>query len=160
MKLAPVWLVLGLGLAGCTATGPAVGAKAPDAELELLTKPGKFVTIGGEKKVRVLDFWATWCSPCHASMPFIEKLHATYKDKGVEVMGISNESRMEVEKFHSTSGYTYPMFLDSFGDANRRFKVQALPTMVVIDREGVIRFLGSPFDSKEVIAAVEQALKS
>lgn len=93
-------------------------------------------------------------------MPFIEKIHTSYKDKGVEVMGVTNENRLTVEKFHQSSGYTYPIYLDSFGDANRRYNIQAIPTLVVIDKNDQVRFVGSPFEADKVTQAIDAALKS
>ena len=145
-------------LAGCAVESANIGSRAPDAKLEMLTEPGKMVSIQGQSNVRIIDFWATWCGPCRQSMPFIENLHKKYKDKGVQVMGVTDEPRGVVEKFHQELGYDYPIFLDSYGDANRRYAVRAIPHVVVIGKNGIIRWMGSPFDTEGVTEAVESAL--
>ena len=145
-------------LGGCAVEVAEVGSKAPDAKLEPLDKMGGSASIRDTKGVRVIDFWATWCGPCRQSMPFIQKIHDSYAAKGVSVMGISNEARPAVEQFHKESGYTYPIYLDLYNDANRRYKILAIPTLVVIGKDDVIKFIGSPFDAAQVTQAIDRAV--
>lgn len=153
--------LMALGWAGCAMQMPQVGAQAPDAVVEPLLEPGKKVSIVTASRVKVLDFWATWCGPCQETMPFVQKLFDSYKDKGVDIMAISNESPATVaEHRRQSSSFTYPVYLDLYGDATRRYNVRTIPHMVVIDGTGRIVFEGSPFEAASVTNAIDSALMS
>lgn len=139
---------------------PESGNAAPNAALEPLDSPGKTVSIHDIDSVRVIDFWATWCGPCRQTMPFIQKLHDDYGNKGVQILGVTQEPRGTVAPFERSSGYNYPIYLDPFGSASRAYNVTAIPKLFVIDKRNRIVFVGSPFDEGAVIEAIEGALKS
>ena len=124
-----------------------VGAvpKAPDFSLPDLS--GKTVTLEQYRgSVVVLDFWATWCPPCRASIPELVKLQDKYKDDGLVVLGISTDDQRKVNNAYLRSfcdkfkinyrvlRYDYKVIEAYFGN-----QAPALPTMYVIDREGHVR---------------------
>lgn len=90
-------------------------------------------------KVVVLDFWGSWCPPCRAAMPSIEKIHQKYKDKGVVVLGLNYERRPDADpkKFMADNGITYGLVLGAETIADK-YKVPGWPTFYVIDRQGDI----------------------
>jgi peroxiredoxin len=112
-------------------------------------------------KVVLLDFWATWCAPCIKSMPAVEKLYASRKDKGFVALGVSiDEDQKKVAPFLKKHAFTYSILLD---DAKAptwaAYKVKAIPAIYLIDREGqiVAQWKGEP-KMKDVEAAVDAAL--
>ncbi|HYF15898.1 MAG TPA: TlpA disulfide reductase family protein [Phycisphaerales bacterium] len=121
----------------------APGDLAPDFKLQ--DADGKAVGLEDYRgKVLVMDFWATWCPPCRASMPAMERLHKKYDGKAVAIVGFNAEggrSGADPVKFKSDAGYTYGLLLgaDAIG---RKFRVAALPTFYVIDREGKVVWAG------------------
>lgn len=153
-----------LWILGCSegwSTNPAVsvGNPAPEARLESLREPGKFVSISDFKgKVLMLDFWATWCGPCIASMPEVQKLWDMYHDKGLEIVGITQEDRTVVKKFFTLKPLTYPIYLDGSMAANTKYGISEIPTVVIIDRQGKIAFVGHPAEP-EMMQALEASLK-
>ena len=91
--------LLGAALAGAVSTTDAanIGSKAPKLQIEHWVK-GKPVDLAmaDEKKIHILEFWATWCGPCRDSIPHLTKLQEKYKGKGVTVIGITDEPKATV----------------------------------------------------------------
>ena len=137
-------LVMAL-LAGCTdKSAPSDVSSAPDFTLQDMS--GKAVKLSDYKgKVVLLGFWATWCPPCRASVPGLEKLHKTYKDKGLVVLAVSVDQGGwdEVKSFISEQGITY-MVLKGTDDVQVQYQVRSIPMLLVLNKEGKIakRYLG------------------
>jgi len=168
MKLRYNWgLKLGVAFAivlvlGCSDDPDTVmvGHAVPDKAVEALANPGHDVSPRDFKgKVVLIDFWATWCGPCKAFMPVVQQIYTTYHDKGLEVMSVSNETRTQVEAFHKTVKYTFPVYLDSFDVLQKAFQVTAIPHIAVIDRNGNVAYDGEA-DPAVVTKAVESAIGS
>jgi peroxiredoxin len=135
-----------------------VGHEAPDflPAVQSGDKLGKLSSMRG--KVVVIDFFATWCGPCVETMPHVEALHKKLAAQGLVVFGVSNESpgivARAAERFH----VTYPLASDESEGVSASYQVFALPTMVVIDRKGVVKEVAIS-DTEAVDAAVANALK-
>ncbi len=89
--------------------------------------------------VVVLDFWATWCGPCQIAVEHLNDLQAKYHQQGVEVIGLSSESDAEIAEWMKLHGVAYPCARDPGDAIAGAYAVQALPTLVVIDKTGVVR---------------------
>jgi thiol-disulfide isomerase/thioredoxin len=117
------------------------GAGSPAASFTLPDLSGAAVSLESfrGKKGVLLDFWATWCPPCRASLPAIAGLKQKYADK-VEVLSLNQgETVNKVTGFLSSQGLNLRVLLDSEGAVARAYGVRGIPTFVVIDREGVIK---------------------
>lgn len=143
-----------IAIVGCgEPTGLEPGMSAPPVRLEPLNQPGKSVNLSQFKgKAILLDFWATWCGPCRQIMPLVQHLHDKYGAKDLAVVGITEEERSTVEQFRYKEPYNYPVYLDKGGAVGKTYQISALPTFVLIDRNGKIVWKGFP-DSAEVIQA-------
>jgi len=91
-------------------------------------------------KVVVIDFWATWCGPCRDDVPNMKTFYGMYKDKGVEIVGISVDATKEdVEKFVKRNGMTWIQTFDGReGPTAARFGVKGFPTLFVVKKDGTI----------------------
>jgi len=94
-----------------------------------------------EKGPVLVDFWATWCKPCLASLPEMQSLHERFADEGLTVIGVSIDGPRnfaKVRPFARRFGLGYPIVLDEDGTLQRRFQVQAIPLTVLIGTDGRI----------------------
>ncbi len=124
----------------------AIGAVAPDFEMK--DAAGKTVKLADYKgKVIVLDFWATWCGPCVASMPHTQEVAAHYKDQGVVVIGsCTSDKRKAFESWVAKNQAKYPDFvyahdpLEKSPDrpARKLYGVEGIPMQFVIGRDGKV----------------------
>ena len=113
------------------------GKDAPDFTLK--TFKGETVQIKKLRgKVVLLSFWASWCGPCRQEMPVIEKLSHQYRDQGFLVFGVNDEDRGTISDYIKENGYSFPTLVDEEQEASMLYHVGAIPTTVVIDREGKI----------------------
>jgi peroxiredoxin/outer membrane lipoprotein-sorting protein len=149
------------------------------AEVQALNLPGERVLLTGKNamdfelkdiqgvqvrlsdyrgKIVLLDFWATWCPPCRKELPSIEKLHRQFADKDVVVLGINDEDSSTVKGFLKKNEYTITTLMDSRKNVHRMYGARAIPTVIVIDRGGVIRahYIGGRTEA-ELVAALKTA---
>jgi thiol-disulfide isomerase/thioredoxin len=137
----------------------AVGTPAPDWELPV---PGGGVMKLSEHagKVVVLDFWGTWCPYCLKAMPDIQRLHESYKDRGVVVLGLNTENspRADPAGFMKQKGYTYGLVLNA-ERITRSYRVFGYPTLYVIGRDGKVALVeqGAKPDLYGLVARVIDA---
>jgi len=115
-----------------------IGSPAPDFVLEDLSgNPVKLSELKG--RLVVLNFWATWCTPCRTEMPEFQEIYQQ-NEQDLVVLGINLEqSPGEIQEFISQLKVTYPILLDTDGLVSRLYKVIQLPNTYFIDRQGILR---------------------
>jgi len=132
------------------------GSEVPDFQLPSLAG-GETALASYRGKVVVLNFWATWCPPCVAEMPSLERLHRTLGPEGLAVVTVSTDEDPEaLREFVTRYGLTLPVLLDPGGEvASGSYRTTGYPETFVIDREGALvsHTLGpAEWDSAEALA--------
>jgi thiol-disulfide isomerase/thioredoxin len=100
-------------------------------------------------RVVVLDFWATWCGPCRVFIPKLGALQARYGARGLSILGVSTEDAQDVALFAERATVPYGIAVDKLGETTRSYGVFSLPTVVVIDKRGVVRDVAIGYDPAE-----------
>lgn len=111
----------------------------------------------------LLNFWASWCSPCRAEMPAMERIYREYKEQGFEILAVNSTAQDSLENaanFVKELGLTFPILFDESGHASIRYQLQALPSSYFIDKHGVIQevVIGGPMSEALLRIRVERLL--
>lgn len=157
--------ILGLLLVGNFLFSQESGSKQiPDLTFDLLT--GKSITLSelSEKGPVLIDFWATWCNPCKLEMVQLQKIYQSYRDRGLTILAISQDSPRSLAKVRSfirAKRYTFPVALDPNQQVGLKLNANVLPTTILVnsDREIVWRHQGYlPGDEKDIKAEILKLL--
>ena len=111
-----------------------------DYDFELEDLDGNKVSLSDFKGKKVfLNFWATWCPPCKAEMPDIEKLYQETRDTGLVILAVNvGENKETVKDFITNNKYSFPVLLDVKGEISQLYQVTGIPTSYFIDTEGYL----------------------
>jgi peroxiredoxin len=118
-----------------------IGQKAPDFTLKNMQ--GKNLNLTEQRgSIILLNFWASWCGPCRKEMPALQALQEKYQDLGVQVWGVNVEQENQAGKdFLADLDLSFSIFFDQTNTLSATYQVEAMPTTVIIDRDGVVRFI-------------------
>ena len=139
-----------------------VGDKAPEFKVEMLD--GSRLTLSSLKgKVVLVNFWATWCTPCREELKYVQKdIVDRFAGRDFAFVAISRgETRAKVEAFVKEHGYKFPIALDPQQTTYHLFASNYIPRNFLIDREGNIAFFGVGYDAaefKHLISEIEKTL--
>ncbi len=101
---------------------------------------GKPITVGSSGKVTVINFWATWCPPCREELPELNKFAKKYQQSLAFYAVDIQEDSDKVGEFITKNNYTMTTLLDNDGTVAKNFRISAIPTTIVIDKDGLIKF--------------------
>ncbi len=116
--------------------GTNIGDKAPDFVLNKMN--GDEMALSSLKGQKVfLNFWASWCPPCQAEMPDIQKLYQ--EDNNVAILAVNlQEENKKVINFMFSNNYTFPVVMDKTGQVARDYLVRGIPTTYILDEDGIL----------------------
>ncbi len=114
-------------------------------------------------QVVLINFWASWCGPCRQEMPILDRLHHRYQDTGFAVLGINVEGEREpAQDLVDKTNVTFPILLDADQKVSEMYDLQAMPSSVVIDRDGVVRYIHlgyKPGDEAKYVEVVKRLIR-
>jgi peroxiredoxin len=123
------------------AAHPVLGGAAPDCVLTALGEGPGYEIRQFRGKVLYVDFWASWCTTCVKSFPFLNDLEREFRDRGLQVLGINVDQKADDAKaFLARHPARFMLAADRSGACPRSFDVHAMPATYLIDRHGVVRY--------------------
>ncbi|NUM46213.1 MAG: redoxin domain-containing protein [Anaerolineales bacterium] len=159
-----IWIVISAAPPGTTTGGnipaPRAGFIAPDFTLS--TPAGEPITLS-ELRGRpvILNLWASWCGPCRAEMPALQRVHEAYQDAGLVLLAVNattQDSESAALAFAAEYGLTFPILFDLDGQASQLYELRALPSTYFIRPDGIIEevVLGGPMAEALLRTRVEK----
>ncbi len=113
---------------------------APDFTLKSLGG-GNLKLSEHRGEVVMVNFWASWCGPCRQEMPILEALYSQYKDLGFTILGVNVEEDAEApRKLLQSIPVSFPILLDAENKVSELYRVVAMPSTYLIDRDGNLRY--------------------
>ncbi|MBO6936964.1 MAG: TlpA family protein disulfide reductase [Deltaproteobacteria bacterium] len=139
---------------------PAVGATPPEIDGQSVSGTDPLSLSRLQGRVVILDFWATWCGPCRAVMPFLDRMHVRHHAQGLSVVGLTAEPVPRVRQHLERAAVRYTIGAAA-QQTMQRYAVRGLPTMVVIGRGGKVRMVthgAAPHDLRHIERLIPRLL--
>jgi peroxiredoxin len=124
-----------------SAATPAVGSNAPDFTLKTLGGPN--LRLQEQRgKVVLVNFWATWCGPCRKEMPHLNRIADKYKSSGLVLLGVNiDDDVRNASEVAKKLAVSFPVLLDTDKRVSKLYDLNSMPSTMVIDRSGRVRYL-------------------
>ncbi|MFM8320672.1 MAG: redoxin domain-containing protein [Chloroflexota bacterium] len=141
---------------------PQTGFLAPEFTLNDLD--GQPVELAGLRgKAVLVNVWASWCGPCRAEMPAMQRVYQDYRERGLVILGVNaanQDNPDQARSFIAEQGLTFPILLDERGQVSELYAVRSLPTSFFIDPQGMIQevIIGGPMSEALLRIRVEALL--
>ena len=118
-----------------------IGEAMPDFELpDTSGKMVKLSEVLPQKKIVMINFWATWCGPCRVEMPSFEQLYGEKKDEGFTILAISeDDDRGKLDEYLKSKPVSFPVLIDKDQALGKKLKIEALPTTILVGGSGKVR---------------------
>src|ERR1700752_3559307 len=137
-----VLLCAGLAFIACASVEAiAPAAAAPDFTLRTMNGPN--LRLAEQRgRVVMVNFWATWCGPCRQEMPQLDRLYQKYRASGFVLLGVNvDEDARKGADVATKLGVTFPVLLDTDKAVSKLYDLSTMPSTVIIDRDGKVRYL-------------------
>jgi thiol-disulfide isomerase/thioredoxin len=142
----------------------ATDGAVPAPAFTLASRGGGEVSLADLKgQVVMINFWASWCGPCRQEFPALDQIYAKYRPMGFTLVAINVESeKADAEKFLGATPVSFPILFDPDNAVSGQYGVSAMPTTVLVDRQGRVRWQHrayKPGDEAKYIEQVRAALR-
>ncbi len=142
----------------------ATDGAVPAPGFSLASRAGGQVSLADLKgQVVMINFWASWCGPCRQEFPALDQIYAKYKPMGFTLVAINVETeKADAEKFLSATPASFPILFDPDNTVSGKYGVSAMPTTVLVDRQGRVRWQHrayKPGDEAKYIEQIRAALR-
>ncbi len=139
LKNSLIGLLFGVFAASSLASSGMEGQQAPDFALK--SASGENMRLSEYRgDVVMINFWATWCGPCRQEMPLLDELYTRYQRVGFNLLGVNiDDDSAGAMKMIQELGVNFPVLFDSRKEVSKLYEVKAMPTTVLLDREGRVR---------------------
>ncbi len=158
------WLLVALSTLLFAVQAQAVGIRdeAPDFTLKSLECNNlRLAEYRGQ--VVLINFWASWCGPCRQEMPLLDRLHHRYEDTGFTVLGVNVEGDAKpAQDIVDKTNVTFPVLIDQDQKVSELYDLEAMPSTIVVDRDGVIRYIHlgyKPGDESKYVEVVKKLIR-
>lgn len=122
--------------------GDSIGQPAPSVSLPLRGSDASFTLEQLRGQVVMLNFWASWCGPCRDEFPLLDQMYRKYKSLGFALVGVNVEpSSKDAEGFLGKTPVSFPIAFDKTSSTSKSYHVEGMPSTVLIDRSGTIRWV-------------------
>ena len=142
----------------------ATDGAVPAPAFSLESRAGGQVSLAALRgQVVMINFWASWCGPCRQEFPALDQIYAKYKPMGFTLVAINVESeKADAEKFLGATPVSFPVLFDPDNAVSGKYGVSAMPTTILVDRQGRVRWQHrayKPGDEAEYIEQIRAALR-
>jgi thiol-disulfide isomerase/thioredoxin len=160
----PLLALLAAALLAAVPAGATAGGEPAPALTLPARAPARTVSLEALRgQVVMLNFWASWCGPCREEFPLLDQMYKRYRAAGVTIVGINVEpDSSDAEGFLAKTPVGFPIAFDRDSAASRLFGVDAMPSTVLIDRRGVVRWTHrgyKPGDENEYLDRIRSLLR-
>ena len=147
-----------------TGTVHAADAGGPAPAFTLAALTGQQSTLSQYKgQVVMVNFWATWCGPCQQEMPLLDQMYKKFKPAGFTLIGVNvDKEAAPVKDLMARKPVSFPVLLDPANQVSKAYHVDEMPSSVIIDRKGEIRYIHrgyKPGDENEYQDRIRQLIK-
>ncbi len=156
--------VTGLCIVLLAAKASAVGLREEAPDFTLKSLEGSNLRLEEYRgQVVLINFWASWCGPCRQEMPVLDRLHHRYEDTGFAVLGVNVEGDSDsAREIVDKTNVTFPILLDAGQKVSELYSLEAMPSTVVVDRDGVVRYIHrgyKPGDEAKYVEVVKELIR-
>lgn len=136
----------------------ATDGSLPAPEFTLANRAGGQLSLSGLRgQVVMINFWASWCGPCRQEFPALDEMYRRYKPMGFTLVGINVESEQaDAERFLGARPVSFPILFDPDNTVSDRYGVSAMPTTVLVDRQGRLRWQHQAYKPGDEAKYIEQ----
>jgi len=117
--------------------------RTPAPDFTLASRSGGKVELTQLRgQVVMINFWASWCGPCRQEMPLLDKMYRKYKPAGFTLVGVNVETDpKDADGYLKATPVSFPILLDTENKVSQLYNVSAMPSTVLVDRKGVVRYV-------------------